>query len=666
MSSQERPVGDWLADDRPIGSGGGAKSDTLPELLRGHARQRGDSPALREKKRGIWRTMSWRDMATEAAALAVALSARGLRRGAHVAFIGDNRPRLYTAVAAAQWLGAVAVPLYQDASADEMAPLLQSAGVTHVFAENQEQVDKLLEILPRCPSVRCIVHDRDRGMRHYAQPELVAYDKLLGEGEALAPSRRDFLADEAARGSGRDAAFLLFTSGTTGPAKGVVLTHESLIDRARAVVDAEGLNDSDVTMAYLPPGWVGQNFFGYVLPMVVGCCVCCPESSETLIADMREIGPTCFLATPGVLKALRGDVSVRMEESGGVNLRLYRRGAAVAQRVAKRALAGEKASLSDRIGSRLYDLLIYAPLRDVLGMSKVRVAYCAGEAIAPELLMYFRTLGINLKQIYGSTETGFVVALQPDGEVQADTVGPPGRGVEVKFTPEREILVRSPGLFTEYHGDPEATAAARQSDGWLRTGDAGYLGDDGHLRIIDRVRYVGTLKDGAIFVPRQIESRLKYFAEIKEAVVFGDGRTMVTALIDIDRVAAGRWADKHFISYTGHADLASRDEIYGLVADCIATLNADLARDPMLSASRIQRFAIVQKELSADDGVLTRTGKVRRDAIADAYEALIDDVYSGRSVARLGPEYGPAGVEFVEIKIRDVEPAASAPIGRAA
>lgn len=634
-------------------------SDTFPKLLLGHATQRGERPAIREKNRGIWRTMTWRGLADEAATLAAALSARDLQRGARVAFVGDNRPRLYAPMVAVQWLGAVAVPLYQDASADEMAPLLQSVEATHVFAENQEQVDKLLEILPRCPTIRCIIHDKDRGMRHYSQPQLLTYADLLREGRELVVAKREALQAEAARGSGQTPAFLFFTSGTTGPAKGVVLTHDALIDRARVIATTEGLNASDTTMAYLPPGWVGQNLFGYVLPMVVGYCVCCPESSDTLLADMREIGPTCFLATPRVLEALLTDVSVRLEDTGGLNLRLYRRGMAAALLVRPRTLAGKVMSIGDWIASGACGVLINPPLRDVLGMSRVRAAYTSGDAIAPDLLMFFRALGINLKQLYGSTETSVFVAMQRDDAVKPDTVGPAGQGVEVKVTPQREILVRSPGLFKEYHRDPEATVRARDAEGWFRTGDAGYLGEDGQLRIIDRMAYVGALNDGTPYAPKLIENKLKFLPYIKEAVAFGDGRDKVCVLVDIDVAAVGRWADKHNISYTGHADLASRDEVYGLIGECVAKVNAELACDRTLVKHQIHRFLILQKELHADDGVLTRTGKLRRGVIAERYRPLVDAMYQGLADVPFVTE-GAAGAESMDLKIRDARISAPA------
>jgi long-chain acyl-CoA synthetase len=397
--------------------------------------------------------------------------------------------------------------------------------------------------------------------------------------------------------------------------------------------------------------------------MVVGYCICCPETSDTMLADMREMGPTYFLATPRVLETLAKQVSLRMEEAGGFNQGLYRYCMAVARRISARTLAGEPLSIRDRLVSMASDLLMRGPLRDVLGMSKVRVAYTAGDAVDPDLLMFFRALGINLKQLYGSTETGFFVAMQRDGAVKPDTVGSPVEGVELKMTPQREILVRSPGLFREYHGDSARTAQAKNAEGWFHTGDAGYVGPDGQLRIIDRMAYVGTLKDGTPYAPRLLESKLKFLPYVREAVAFGDGRDMVCALIDIEMAATSRWADKQSISYTGHADLASRDEVYALIADCIATVNAQLASEPALAQSQIHRFVILDKELSADDGVLTRTGKLRRDVIATRYRAVVDAMYDGRTDVRFEPG---SGEEATEVKIRDAKVVAPAQTRRAA
>ena len=513
-------------------------------------------------------------------------------------------------------------------------------------------MDKLLDILPRCPAIRCVIYDDDRGMRHYRQPELARYADLLQQGHELAAARRDALQAEALRGSAQDAAFLFFTAGTSGPAKGVVLTHASLIDRARVAVATEGLGDTDVAMAYLPPGWIGQILFSYVQPMVAGYCVCCPESSETMLADMREIGPSYFLAPPRVLEILYNQVSTRIEDSGRFNQALYQRCLALARRVGANLLAGKTVALGDRVAYRIANALIYGPLRDVLGLSRIRVAYAAGDIINPDLLMFFRAIGVNLKQLYGSTETGFFVAVQRDGEVKSDTVGRLIDGVEIRFTAQKEILVRSPGLFKEYHRDPELTAQTRNADGWVHTGDAGYLGDDGQLRIIDSVRSVGALRDGTLYAPRQIENKLKVYPFIREAVVFGNGRDRVCALIDIDPATTGRWVDKRSISYTGHADLAALHEVYDLIADCVAKANVELAATPTLAGSQIHRFLILRQELDPDDGTLTRTGKLRRDVIAERFGDLVNAMYSD--------SYAAGDVRICDAKVFPSAPARKA------
>jgi len=632
-------------------------ADTFPKLLLRHAAQRGDHPAIREKSRGIWRTKTWRDLAEEAGALAAALSTRGLQRGAHVAFLGSNRPRLYAGMCAAHWLGGIVVTLFDDATAEELAPLIQSAGVTHVFAEDQEQVDKLLDILPACPTVRTIIYDKDRGMRHYKQPQLISYTELRRLGREIVAANPDLLQSEAARGSGQDVANLFFTFGTTGPAKGVVHTHAALIDRARTAAAMDGLKDTDVALAYLPPASIGQNLFGYAQPLVVGHCICCPESAETMFADLREIGPTYFLAPPSVLEVIARNVSIRMEDAGRLKRGLYRRCMGLAQRVGARVLAGEPVFVGTRLAYAVARLLIYGPLGDVIGLSRVRVAYTSGEAIAPHLLTFFRSIGINLKQLYGSTETGFFVAMQRDGQVKPDSVGPAAQGVEVRFTPDREILVRSPGLFKEYHGDPAATAQAMTPDGWFHTGDAGYLSDDGQLHIVDRLKDIGALSSGAPVPPKLIENKLKFSPYVREAVAFGNRRNMVCALIDIDVPAIGNWLDKQGVSFTGHADLASRAEVAALIGEAIAKVNGELVREPALAKVQIRRFLILPKELGAGDGVLTHMRKLRRDVVAERYRPLVDALYGGLAGVSFDLEVlhedGSASAVPTEVQIHD-------------
>jgi len=644
--------------------------DTFPKLLMHHARVRPQRPAIREKDLGIWQTWTWHRFADEVRAMACGLAEHGFKRGDHLALVGDNRPRIYAAMCAAQCLGGIPVPLYQDAVAAEMAYPIQNASITHAIAEDQEQVDKLLEILPQCASLERIYYDDPRGLRHYGQRQLMGCDALLELGRET--FRRDpaFLEAEIAKGSGEDTAAMFFTSGTTGVPKGVVLTHASLIDRARAAAEMEGLGDADVVLAYLPPAWIGQNIFSYAQPFVTGYCICCPESSETVMSDMREIGPTYYFAPPRVLEALLTQVSIRMEDASALKRALYRYFMEVARRTGGALLDGKPVSAADRLLYRLGDLLVYGPLRNVLGMSRVRVAYTAGEAIGPDLFRFYRSIGINLKQLYGSTETSVFVCVQPNGQVKADTVGPAVKGVELSFTPERELLIRSPGLFKEYYKNPAATAEAKDAQGWFHTGDAGYFDADGHVKIIDRVKDVGKLADGSLFAPKYLENKLKFFPYVKEAVAFGHGRDRVCAFINMDMDAVGNWAEKRNLPYAGYVDLASRDEVYALVRDCIEKVNADLAGETELAASQIHRYLILHKQLEADDGELTRTAKVRRRHVGEKYATLVDALYGGaRSVhveAQVRYEDGRTGSISADLKIRDAKTFAPAAAKKAA
>jgi long-chain acyl-CoA synthetase len=628
--------------------------DTFPKLLVHHAQVRGGRPAIREKDLGIWQTWTWERFADEVRALAAGLYADGLRRGAHVALVSDNRPRLYAAMFAVQCLGAVPVPLYQDAVAEEMVFPIQNAEIAMAFAEDQEQVDKLLEILPRCPTLRRIYYDDPRGLRHYRQPQLRAYEDLLETR-----SDRGLVDAEIAKGTGSDVAGMFFTSGTTAAPKGVVHTHASLLGPARTAAEMEKLSETDVILAYLPPAWIGQNIFSCAQAFVTGYCICCPEAPETVVNDMREIGPTYYFAPPRVLEALLTQVSIRMDDAAAPKRWLYRKFMGIANRVGGALLDKQPVGLVDRLLYGLGDLLVYGPLRNVLGMSRVRVGYTAGEAIGPDLFKFYRSIGINLKQLYGSTETAVFVCIQPDGEVRADTVGPAVHGVELKFSRERELLIRSQGLFREYYKNPEATRAAKDAEGWFHTGDAGFFDAGGHVKIIDRVKDVGKLGDGTLFAPKYLENKLKFFPYIKEAVCFGHGRDKVCAFINIDPEAIGNWAEKRNLPYSGYTDLASKDEVYELVRECVEKVNADLAGEPEIANSQIHRFLILHKELDADDGELTRSRKVRRGFIGDKYGDLIAALYESRTSvhvsAQVRYEDGRTGSYAADLKIRDAK-----------
>jgi long-chain acyl-CoA synthetase len=633
--------------------------DTFPKLLMHHAQVRGGRPAIREKDLGIWQTWTWKRFADEVRALACGLAAEGFRRGEHLALVGDNRPRIYAAVCAAQCLGGIPVPLYQDAVANELVFPIQNAEIRFAVAEDQEQVDKLLEILPQCPSLKRIYYDDPRGMRHYTQPQLMSYEKLLEKGNERLAREPQFIDGEIDKGSGSDTAAMFFTSGTTGVPKGVVLTHEALIDRSRVVAQLEKLTERDVVLAFMPPAWIGQNIFSYAQPLVAGYCICCPESAETVVTDMREIAPSYYFAPPRIFEALLTQVSVRMEDAGALKRWLYRYFMGVAKRVGTRILEGKRVGLLDRMLYNLGDLFVYGPLRNVLGMSKVRIAYTGGEAIGPDLFTFYRSLGINLKQLYGSTETSVFVCVQPDGQVKSDTVGPAVPGVELRFTPERELLIRSPGLFKEYYKNPQATAEAKDAEGWFHTGDAGYIDQDGHVKIIDRAKDVGQLADGTLFAPKYLENKLKFFPYIKEAVAFGADRERVCAFINIDMEAVANWAERRNLAYSGYTDLAQQDSVYQLVAECFEQVNADLVREPELANSQIHRFLILHKELEADDGELTRTRKVRRRFIAEKYGSLVEALYNNQQTvhveAQVRYEDGRTGTFSADLKIRDAK-----------
>jgi long-chain acyl-CoA synthetase len=604
--------------------------DTFPRLLLHHAAVRPDRPAIREKDLGIWQTWTWKQVADEVRALACGLAAQGFKRGMSLAIIGENRPRLYWAMAAAQSLGGIPVPIYQDAVAQEMVYVFHNADIEFAIVEDQEQVDKLLEIMPQCPKLKHIYFDDPRGMRHYTQTELMSFENLQAIGRDFDTRNPEFFADEVAQGRTTDVASMFHTSGTTGNPKGVIHTHHALITAGRTGAEMEGLDASDEVLAYLPMAWIGQSIFSYAQSYVIGFCISCPESAQTVGTDMREIGPTYYFAPPAVLEGLLTQVSIRIEDLWWGGRRAYAYFMDLARRVGGRILDGEPVGAMDRLLYALGNVLVYGPLRNVLGMSRVKVAYTAGEAIGPDLFVFYRSIGINLKQLYGSTETAVFVCVQPNGQVKSDTVGPPVKGVEVKVTESGEILIRSPGLFREYHRNPEATAEAKDAEGWFHTGDAGYFDKDRHLKIIDRAKDVGRLADGTLFAPKYLENKLKFFPYIKEAVCFGHGRDMACAFVNIDFEAVGNWAERRNQPYSGYTDLAGQPPVYNLVRECVEKVNADLAADPTLGGSQIRRFLILHKELDPDDGEITRSRKVRRGFIADKYAPLVAALYGGK------------------------------------
>ena len=606
---------------------------TFPRLMLDHAKQRPTAPALREKVYGIWQTTTWADLAQVVRRIACGLHEAGMVRDDHVVVVGENRPRLYASMLAVQSLGAVPVPLYQDAATTEYVFPINNAEVRFAIVEDQEQVDKMIEVRESCPQLQRIWYDDPRGLRNYSEPGLAALDALAEAGRAFDTAHAGFYDAEVARAQPQDVAAMFFTSGTTGNPKGVVHTHFTLLDRAAAGARFDKLGPAEEVLAYLPPAWIGQNIFSYAQWLACGYVVNCPESAETVTIDLKEIGPTYYFAPPRVFEGLLTSVMIRMEDAGRLKKWLFHTFMDVARHVGPALMDGKTVGAGDRLLYALGDKFIYGPLRNTLGFSRVRVAYTAGEAIGPDLFTFYRSIGINLKQLYGSTETAVFVCLQPDHEVKADTVGVPIEGVQIRVAENGEVMVKSAGLLKEYYKNPAATAEVLDADGWYHTGDAGFLDAGGHLKIIDRAKDVGRImggaSDGAMFAPKYVENKLKFFPFIKEAVAFGDKREKVCAFVNIDFEAVGNWAEKRNLPYAGYTDLAAKPEVLELVRECVEKVNADLSADTMLAGSQISRFLVLHKELDADDGELTRTRKVRRGYIGEKYQVLVDALYGG-------------------------------------
>ncbi|MYB34783.1 MAG: long-chain fatty acid--CoA ligase [Gammaproteobacteria bacterium] len=634
-------------------------NDTFPKLLVHNARQFADRPAIREKDLGIWQTWSWQEMHDEIIDFANGLASLGFKRGDKLAIIGTNRHRLYWGICATQCLGGVPVPVYADSVTEELRYVLEHAEASIVLAEDQEQVDKVLEVKQDVSHVTDIVYDDTRGLKDYLESFLHDFAEVQERGKKHAKDYPDFLGQEIEKGQGSDTAIILYTSGTTGKPKGVVLTHDNVLITSLNSAREDRLTEKEDMLSYLPLAWVGDHIFSYGQAYVTGMCSNCPESQATVHWDIREIGPTYYFAPPRVFEQLLTNVMIRMEDASRLKQRLFHYFMGVAKRCGTDILDGNPVSLMDRITYKLGDMLVYAPLKNTMGFSCIRVAYTAGEAIGPEIFDFFRSLGVNIKQLYGQTEAAVFITAQPDGEVYADTVGKPSPEVEVKITDDGEVIYKSPGVFQCYYKNDEATRETKNEEGWVMTGDAGYFDDKGHLKIIDRAKDVGKLTNGALFAPKYIENKLKFFPEIKEAVALGRDMDYASMIVNIDLDAVGNWAERNNIPYSSYQELAAHPRVYEMIKANIEQVNRDLSEDPVLSDCQIHRFLILHKELDADDGELTRTRKVRRRIIAEKYEILINAFYSDATQCRISTEVtfedGKKGTIDGDIRIENTE-----------
>ena len=606
---------------------------TLPQLLRRNAERVPNRTALREKDLGIWQSYSWRRYWEEVRDLALGLAAAGFGQGDKLAVIGENRPRLYFAQLAAMSLGGVAVPAYQDAIASELAYVLDHAEISVVVAEDQEQVDKLLSLKDRLPHLKLLVYDDPRGLLNYDDPLLKSFEVVQAEGRAFGaahPGHVEAVVEAAKPG---DLCLFSYTSGTTSRPKGVMLSHANLLDPAETFAATEGIRASDEHVAYLPMAWVGNSLFSLALHMHVGFTCNFPEKPETLRRDLREVGPTMALAPPRLWENALTEIMVRAADATPVKRRVFDFFRWVAERAQLCVAERRPVPVGLRLLRGVGEFFVYGPVRDQFGLRRARIVYTGGAPLGVDVFRFFRAFGVNLKQVYGATELSGLCSVQPDAEVDPETVGRMLVGMEARIAEHGEVEVRSPGVFQGYYKQPDESREAITEDGWLKTGDAGFIDSRGHLAIIDRARDVGRLYDGTSFAPQFIENKLKFSPYVGEAVIFGESRSFVAAIIAIDASTVGKWAERHNVSYTSFQDLSARPEVLGLIRDEIRKCNAGLPE-----ATRIRRFLVLNKEFDADDDEITRTRKIRRRFVTEKYAAVLLAFYSGDEAVELSTE----------------------------
>jgi long-chain acyl-CoA synthetase len=598
---------------------------TLPRLLMENARRLGNRVALREKDFGIWQTVTWRQFADHVRAFAMGLRALGIERGDKVAIIGDNRPEWLYAELAAQSIGGASVGIYQDSVAEEVRYLVEASDARVIVAEDQEQVDKIIEIWSHLRGVLKVIYYEPKGLRSYREPYLAGFPDIEELGRAFDRKHPGLFEAEVAQGHPDDIAILSTTSGTTGKPKLAMLTHRNLISQGAGLLAVDPLGTDDEFVSFLPLAWVGEQMITVAAGLQCGLTINFPESTDTVQENIREIGPRVMFSPPRIWENMLSQVQVKIQDTTRLKRAVYewalRQGYAMADTRFNSATPG----LLLRLKYTLARLIVFEELKDHLGLRFIKRAYTGGAALGPDVFRFYHAIGVNLKQVYGQTESAGLSVIHRDGQIKFQTVGTPLPNTEVRIAANGEILVKGPSVFIGYYRNPEATAETLR-DGWLHSGDAGYFDEDGHLVVIDRAKDVMTLSDGTIFSPQFIENKLKFSPYVKEAVVFGGNWPFVTAIINIDFANVGKWAENAQISYTTYTDLAQKPEVYALIRRDVERTNADLP-----PAARIQRFLLLHKELDADDGELTRTRKVRRRLIAERYREIVEALYGDQS-----------------------------------
>jgi len=599
-----------------------SEHDTFPKLLLRHAAERPDGVALRRKRFGIWQTCTWRQYALHVRDVALGLAELGLGPGDRVALLGDNEPEWLSVELAAQSLGAVPLGVYADTPAGPMGDLVRFTAARLILAADQQQVDKVLEVRDRLPALETILYSDPRGMRGYRQPGLVGLDEVERRGREVAAREPRSFAEQVEKGDGGAVGMLLTTSGTSGAPKLAMHAHRSLVLAALSLNRVDPLGPGEEHVCYLPLAWAGEQI-GIALALAVGMTVNFPEEPETAMADLREISPTHLFGPPRVWEATAARVLFSASDSTPLKRRIFESCLALANRAAEFRRVRRRAPSWLRAATALAHALVFRAVRDKAGLKRVRHAYTGGAALGSEYLRLFGALGIELKQVYGLTEGGCFFTCHRDDDIRADTVGPPLDGVELRISDSGEILARTPTCMLGYYENPEATAAAF-ADGWLRTGDSGSFTDDGHLVVVDRVADLGRLADGTGFSPLLLENKLKFSPYVQEAVVCGDGRSFLVALLTIDGETTGKWAERQGLSFTSYMDLTQKPEALALLQGEVERVNRQVPE-----ALRIRRYLVLPKELDADDDELTRTRKVRRKSVHQRYGDLIAAMYEG-------------------------------------
>ena len=608
-------------------------TSTLPKLLRRNALSFGAEPGMREKDHGIWKTASWADCYRTMRDVALGLAHLGFKRGDKLAVIGDNKPRLYLTQLSCQAMGGIAVPVYQDAIATELAFVLDHAEVSIVVAEDQEQVDKILSLRQSLPALKWIVYEDPRGMGATDDPMLKSYRWLEETGGKLVAEHLAFFEQQLAEGKADDVAMIAYTSGTTGRPKGGMLSHRNMVTTAENYAAFEHIERGDNWLSYLPMAWVGDVMLSLATALVAGVTINTPESPETVQRDLRELGPHGLLAPPRIWESLLTQLQVRTADSSPLKRRVFEYFRRVAENRELRIEDKKPIPLGMRLAYRAGEITTYGPVRDQLGLRNARWCLTGGAPLGPDTFRFFRSFGVNLKQIYGATEACALVAVQRNDQADPNTVGVPVPGLEVKIDASGEVLLKGPGVFVGYFKQDDATKAALTADGWLKTGDAGIIDPRGHLAIIDRAKDVGKLGDGTPFAPQFIENKLKFSPFIREAVAFGSDRPFVVAMIAIDLSTCGNWAERRGLAYTSFMDLTRKPEVQALIIEETQKINATLP-----AATRVRRLLLLQKELEADDNEMTRTRKVRRSFVMEKYAPVIEAFYAGGKSAEVTME----------------------------